>query len=184
MKTPDTRLIYSGTVQGLFHLALAGKLSVKAREELREVGLDLDQDLLPAYAITTWLRCLDIALRDVWPDLPREEAWRRLGRTLIEGLSSTMLGRVMVTAARAMGPRQALSQFNRAFRGSDNYVELRLTERAPGVCELWINDILGRPDYYVGILEKSLEMMSAREPRVTVLSHESPACVFLLEWSG
>ena len=183
MKTPDTRLIYSVTVQGLFHLALAGRLSARAREELRAAGLDLDQDLLPAYAITTWLRCLDIVLQDVWPGVPREDAWRQLGRLLIEGLTSTMLGRVMVAAARAMGPRQALSQFNRAFRGSDNYVELRLTERAPSVCELWINDILGRPDYYVGILEKSLEMMAAREPRVTVLRHDAPACVFLLEWT-
>jgi uncharacterized protein (TIGR02265 family) len=183
MRTPDPRLIYSVTVQGLFHLALAGRLSPGARAELRVAGLDLDRDLLPAYAITTWLRCLDIVLEDQWPGLPREEAWRRLGHTLIEGTTSTMLGRVMVAAARAMGPRQALSQLNRAFRGSDNYVELRLTERAPGMCELWINDILGRPDYYVGILEKSLEMMAAREPRVSVLREEAPACVFLIEWS-
>ncbi|MFP2909594.1 DUF2378 family protein [Pyxidicoccus sp. 3LFB2] len=182
MGTPDTRLIYSVTVQGLFHLALNGRLSPPARNALRDAGLDLDRDLSPAYAITTWLKCLDIVLRDVWPDKARDEAWRLLGHALIEGLTSTMLGRVMVAAARALGPRQSLSQFNRAFRGSDNYVELRLTERSPGVCELWINDILDRPHYYVGILEASMKMMGAPGARVTVLRMEPPSCIFLIEW--
>ncbi len=182
METPDTRLIYSVTVQGLFHLSLGRRLSPAARHALRDAGLDLDQDLLPAYAIRTWLKCLDIALRDVWPATPRDEAWRLLGHALIEGITSTMLGKVMAAAARALGPRQSLSQFNRAFRGSDNYVDLRLTERSPGVCELWINDILDRPHYYVGILQASMKVMGAPEARVTVLHHESPACVFLIEW--
>ena len=184
METPDTRLIYSVTVQGLFHLSLGRRLSPAARASLRQVGLDLDGELLPAYAITTWLKCLDIALRDVWPDLPREEAWRRMGHTLIEGLTSTMLGRVMATAARTLGPRQSLSQFHRAFRNSDNYVEVRMTERGPGSWEMWLNDILGRPHYYIGILEASLKVMGVREPRVVVLREDSPACTFLLEWKA
>ncbi len=184
METPETRLIFSGTVQGLFHLALRGRLSPGARAALREAGLDLDGDLLPAYPITTWLRCLDIARRDVWPHLPPDESWRVLGRTVIEGLTATMLGRVMVTAARALGPRQSLGQFQRAFRGSDNYVELRVKELEPRRFELWISDILDRPVYYVGILEQSVTAMGARAPRVSVLRREDPACVFLVEWDA
>jgi len=182
MERPDTRLVYCVTVQGLFHLSLGGRLSPAARNALREAGLDLDQDLLPAYTITTWLKCLDIALQDLWPGQERDEAWRLLGHALIEGLMSTMLGRVMATAACALGTRRSLSQFNRAFRGSDNYVELRLSERAPGMCELWLNDILDRPRYYVGILEASMKVMGAPGARVTVLRSEPPAGVFLIEW--
>lgn len=184
METPDTRLIYSVTVQGLFHHALGDRLSAGARQQLRAAGLDLGADLLPAYPISTWLRCLDIALGDVWPHLPREEAWRQLGHTLVEGLTSTMLGRVIATAGRALGPRLGVAQLGRAFHSSDNYVELRPEERGPGEWTLWINDILGRPHYYVGILERALEVMGAREPSVSVLREEAPACVFLLQWSA
>lgn len=182
METPETRLIFSGTVQGLFHLALRGRLSPGARAALREAGLDLDKDLLPAYPITTWLRCLDIARKDVWPHLPPDESWYQLGRTVIQGLNSTMLGRVMVAAAKALGPRQSLRQFQRAFSGSDNYVQLRLTELSPQRYELRISDILDRPVYYVGILEESVMAMGVRVPRVSVLRREDPACVFLVEW--
>ncbi len=121
METPETRLIFSTAVQGLFHVALAGRLSGSARQSLREAGLDLDGDLRPAYPITTWLRWLDIARQDVWPDLPPDEAWRLLGRAVLEGTMGTMLGRVMAAAARALGPRMSLGQFDRGFRASNNF---------------------------------------------------------------
>ena len=184
METPDTRLIYSGTVQGLFHLALAGRLSPQARQALREAGLDLDGDLMPAYPFASWLRWQDIVLRDVWPDLAPEEAQRRLGYTLLGGVLSTMLGRVMATTARALGPRLGVGQLHRGLRASNNFQESRVKERTPTSSELWVNDIAGRPAYYAGILEKALETMGAREPRVSVLRHEPPACVFLLQWSA
>jgi uncharacterized protein (TIGR02265 family) len=184
METPETRLIFSGTVQGLFHMALRGRLSEGARTALREAGLDLEKDLLPAYPITTWVRCLDIARRDLWPELPPDESWRELGRTVVQGINSTMLGRAMVAASKALGPRASLGQLHRAFRGSDNYVELRVTERTPRSHELWINDILDRPVYYAGILEAVLLAMSVRAPRVSVLRREGPACTFLLEWDA
>jgi uncharacterized protein (TIGR02265 family) len=184
METPETRIIFSGTVQGLFHIALQGRLSEAARSALREEGLDLDGDLMPAYPITTWLRCLDIARRDVWPDLPADESWRKLGHTVIEGVLATMLGKVLVAASKALGPRHSISQFQRAFRGSDNYVQLKVTERSPRSHELWINDILDRPVYYTGLLEASLMAMGVREPRVSVLQREGAACTFLLEWDA
>ncbi|MFP2929473.1 DUF2378 family protein [Pyxidicoccus sp. 3LG] len=182
METPDTRLIFSGTVQGLFLIGLGNRLSVATRASLREAGLDLDQDLLPAYPLNTWLKCQDIVLRGVWPDLERDEAQRRLGHVVIEGLMSTMLGRVMAAAARTLGPRLALTQLNRGFHGSNNYQESRVKEREPGVCELWINDIAGRPAYYVGVLEAALGVMGARKARVSILRHEAPACTYLVEW--
>ncbi|QSQ21089.1 DUF2378 family protein [Pyxidicoccus parkwayensis] len=183
METPDTRLIYLGAVQGLFLIALRGRLSPAAREALRAEGLDLDQDLMPAYAFTSWLRWQDIILRDVWPDLPRDEAFRKLGRTVIDGLLSTMLGRVMATAARTLGPRLGLPQLDRGFRSSNNFQCTRvLVERGPNACELWINDIADRPTYYVGLLEAVLGAMGARESRITVLRHEPPGCTFLVEW--
>jgi uncharacterized protein (TIGR02265 family) len=184
METPETRLIFSPTVQGLFHIALRGRLSGSARESLREVGLDLDGDLTPAYPITTWLQCLEIARRDVWPDLPPDESWRLLGQAVLEGSMATMVGRVMAAAARALGPRMSLGQFDRGFRASNNFQRSRLTERAPTAYEMWISDIVGRPTYYVGLLEAALKMMGARAPRVSVLRREEPACVFFLEWEA
>jgi uncharacterized protein (TIGR02265 family) len=91
---------------------------------------------------------------------------------------------VMATAARALGPRLALGQLDRGFRTSNNFQASRMTERAPTACELWINDIGGRPHYYIGILEAALKVMGARESRVSVLRQEPPACSFLVEWKG
>jgi uncharacterized protein (TIGR02265 family) len=97
---------------------------------------------------------------------------------------ATMVGRVMAAAARALGPRMSLGQLDRGFRASNNFQSSRLTERAPTAYELWINDIVGRPAYYVGVLEVALKTMGARAPRVSVLRREDPACVFFLEWEA
>ncbi|MCP3063118.1 DUF2378 family protein [Myxococcus sp. K38C18041901] len=183
METPEPKRVQGGTVHGLFQLALKDRLSAAGWEALREAGLDLSKPLLPTYPLSQWLRWQRIVLVDVWPDLPEDEAWRQLGHTVMQGMLGTVVGRMLGVGARALGPQFMLFQLNRGFRGADNYVTSQVKASAPGRVELWLSDINGRPDYYVGVLESVLTLSGARMPRVAILHREGPSCTYLLEWA-
>ncbi|NTX05584.1 DUF2378 family protein [Myxococcus sp. CA051A] len=182
MATSEPKIVHSGTVQGLFQIALKDRLSEDAWRLLREAGLDLSVPLQPTYPLASWLRWQHIVLGDLWPHLPLDEAWRQLGHAVMEGLLATVLGRMLGVGARALGPQFMLFQLNRGFRGTDNYVETLVKASSPGRAELWLSDINDRPIYYVGVLEFLLTLSGAKEPRVSVLVREGSSCTYLLEW--
>ncbi len=176
------RVVFEHTVDGLFRVALGRRLSLGAHVALREAGLDLSRKLLPAYPMETWRACLELAVRDLYPEHSRAEGYRRIGHELVGGLAQTAMGRAAVGVGRLLGPMRALRRMNHTFRSADNYVESRLTERGPTRCELWINEVLGQPTYYQGILEACLPLAGARGVRVEVLAQEGAGATYGLEW--
>lgn len=176
-------VVYEQTFDGLFRVALGKRLSSAAHALLREAGLDLSTKLLPAYPVETWRRCVEIAVRDLYPEHPRAEGYRLIGHDLVEGLASTALGRAMVGVGRLLGPTRSLRRMNNTFRSADNVVESRLTELSATRFELWINEVMGQPTYYVGILEACLPLAGARRVQVRVASREGRSATYLIEWT-
>src|SRR5690606_35901852 len=82
------KLIFEQAFEGLFLLGLKEHLSPELKEKLRGRGLDLDRPLLPAYPYPVWHGALDEAVAHLWPDLPHEEGYRRIGRRVVEGYRS------------------------------------------------------------------------------------------------
>ncbi len=177
------RVVYEQTFDGLFRVALGKRLSSPAHAMLREAGLDLSAKLRPSYPAETWRRCVEIAVRDLYPEHPRSEGYRLIGKDLVEGVASTAMGRAMVSVGRLLGPTRSLRRMNNTFRSADNYVESRLTELSANRFELWINEVMGQPRYYQGILEACLPLAGARRVQVQVVAQEGSGATFLIEWA-
>jgi uncharacterized protein (TIGR02265 family) len=180
--TAQRRLVFEHTVEGLFRYALRARLSAPAWQALREAGVDLSKPLLPAYPYETWRRCLEIAVADLYPALPPAEAWRNLGREMVNGMVHTLMGRAMVGVARLLGPLRSLRRLNNTLRSADNYVESRLTELSPTSCEVWLNEVMDQPGYYQGVLEASLVLAGARAVKTRVVARDGRAALLHVEW--
>ncbi|HSP79702.1 MAG TPA: DUF2378 family protein [Myxococcaceae bacterium] len=178
----DERVVFGNTVHGLCQLALRGRLSTMARATLARLGLPLERTPQPFYPLSVWRSSLDIIVRELYPELQPEEGLRRLGQQMVLGVSETVLGRGMLALGRALGPRRLLLRLNTCFRNADNYVQLRLTELAPTAFEVSINETLGMPSYYQGMLEAALGATGVREARVQSLREEGPGCTWRVEW--
>ena len=184
MQLAQEQVVFGNTVHGLSQIAAHGKLSQGARRALELLGLDLDGQLQPAYPAATWRRSLDIVVRDLFPELQLEEAYRQLGQRMVMDARESMLGRGMLALGRALGPRRLLLRLNHNFRNADNYVQAELTELSPCAWAVCINETLGMPSYYQGILEAALGACGARDPHVRRLHVEGPRCTYRVEWSG
>ena len=180
---PAQRVVFGNTVHGLFQVA-HGKLSHAARDALERLGLYLDRQPQPFYSTDLWRHTLDIVVRDLFPDLPLEEAYRHMGHRLVLDVCESMLGRGMLALGRALGPRRLLLRLNHNFRNADNYVQANLTELAPTAYVVCINETLGMPSYYQGILEAALGGCGARAPHVQCLRVEGPSCTYRVEWDA
>ncbi|HYO51327.1 DUF2378 family protein [Archangium sp.] len=182
MPATQRRLVFEHTVEGLYRVSLRNRLSPPARQALRAAGIDPSKPLLPAYSYETWRRGLEIAVADLYPLLSREEAWRRMGREVVNGLMHTVFGRAMVGVSRLLGPLRSLRRLNNTLRSADNYVESRLTELSPTSCEVWINEVMEQPTYYQGVLEACLALAGGQEVRVGVVAREGHGARLHVEW--
>lgn len=175
-------VVFDHTVEGLFRVALHGRLSASTESNLRRAGLDLSKKLRPAYSFETWKRCLEIVATDLYPHLPPAEAWRAIGRIIVEGVGRTVIGRATLAVARLLGPLRALRRLRHMLQSADNYVEASVTERSATCVEVSINEVMGHPTYYQGILEASLGITGAQGIQVDVLSCEGKGATFLVAW--
>lgn len=180
---PQRRVVFDHTVEGLFLIALKGRLSRLAVAALQREGLDLSKKLLPAYSFEVWRRCLAIAVGDLYPLVSRAEGYRRLGHEIVEGVGRTAMGRAMIGVGRLLGPLRVLRRLDHNLHSADNYVRSRLTELTPHWCEVWINEVMDQPSYYQGILEAYLGLAGALEIRVELLSREGEGATYRLQWA-
>jgi len=181
MMAQQERGVFGNTVHGLFQLA-HGRLSAGARSALGRMGLELEAPPQPFYPLSIWRLSLDIIVRELYPDLQRDEAYRRLGQRMVLDVSESVLGRGMLALGRALGPRRLLMRMNHNFRNADNYVQMQLTELSPTAYEVWINETLGLPSYYQGILEAALGATGVREAHVRSLRVDGGSCTYHVEW--
>ncbi len=184
MQLAQERVVFGNTIHGLFQIALHGRLSNGARGALRHMGLDIERQPQASYPAAIWRPSLDIVVKDLFPELQLDEAYRRLGQKMVTDVCESMLGRGMLALGRALGPRRLLLRLNHGFRNADNYVQARLTELTPCAWEVCINETLGMPTYYQGILEAALCGCGARDPHVQRMRVEGPSCTYRVEWTA
>jgi uncharacterized protein (TIGR02265 family) len=162
-------LIFSHSLQGLMSRAFPGGVPPELKAKLRTVGVDLDRPLLPAYPRETWARCIELAAPLAFPRESRELAWRKLGERMIDGYQETMIGRAMFATLRLLGPRRMLQRSQKSFRSGNNYTEVRLTDVAPTVVDVWINeteDVLRH--FTVGLVLAGMRAGGALEPQADI----------------
>jgi uncharacterized protein (TIGR02265 family) len=178
------KLTFATTVEALFVRNLGPKLPPEARNQLRQLGLDLDKPLLPAYAAPLVAQWIEVALPHVFPGVTHAEALRLLGRQSVEKYGETTIGRGLLAMVKLLGMRRILERMHRAMRTGGNYLETRCTVHGPTDVELWINDVNGMPEYFEGIFLGMAHLLDIRDVQVDVVSTDRVECTLRVRWSA
>jgi uncharacterized protein (TIGR02265 family) len=176
-------LIFSHSLQGLVSRTFPGGVPPELKEKLRTVGVDLDRKLLPAYPRETWARCIALVAQVAFPHERREVTWRRAGERMIDGYQETLIGRAMFSTLRLLGPRRMLQRMQKNFRSGNNYTEARVTDIAPAVMEVWLNEtdeVLRH--FTLGLVLAGMRAGGALEPRVELTGTDSQGFTLRASW--
>jgi uncharacterized protein (TIGR02265 family) len=178
------RLMFAHAVEALFGRAFRGQVTEPLKARLRQAGVDLDRPLLPAYPIAVWVAALEISVSELFPQLPREEGYRRLGERLLRGYVQTFIGRANFSLLRLLGPVRALERLSSHLRANNNFQETRLTQVGASEWELWINTSVSEPAYYEGLLQAALEEIGTPHPRVGAGQRTDDGCTYRVTWGA
>jgi uncharacterized protein (TIGR02265 family) len=176
------RMVFDQTLEGLFVRGLEGQVTPSLRLYLKEVGVDLDRKLLPAYPFETWCSCVRVAARELYVDTPEEQAYHALGERMVDGYRGTMMGRALFSVLQLLGPRRVLDRVQQSFRSGNNYTEVRVQERAPNQRVLWMNEA-GPTRYLVqGAILAGMRGSGVPEAQVRVLSFTAEDVTYEVAW--
>lgn len=109
--------------EGLFVRALQPSGAFKDR--LREKGFDLSRRL-PRYPVQVWVDCVDVAIAELHPELPRPEAWSAIGDRFVEGYFQTLVGRMIATTLPFLSPKTFVGRSPRFISTGLDGAELEL----------------------------------------------------------
>lgn len=175
-------MVFDQTLEGLFSRGLEGRITPSLKLHLKEVGVDLDRRLLPAYPFETWCSCVRVAARELYADLPEEQAYHALGERMVDGYRSTMMGRALFSVLQLLGPRRVLARVQQSFRSGNNYTQVRIRDLAPTHLELWMNEA-GPTRYLVqGALLAGMRGCGVQEPLVEVRGFDDEGVTFGVSW--
>lgn len=166
------QLIFGPTVEGLFVRGLGPKLTPELVGQLRAVGLDVEKRIARTYPRQVIHDAIGIAARGLYPGVPDDEGWYRVGKHVVVGLKAQPLMSATVLAMRVAGPRLTMKVISRTFRQTNNYMRVTLTEHARGhfVLELWPSN--AQPRYMQAVIEDMLTISGARELKVEITEHD------------
>ncbi len=176
------KLIFDHTIEGLFLKGLTGQVTPRLKEKLRQAGLDLDRPLLPAYPFEVWRKCIGLTADELFPGLPEQEAWRRLGERLVEGYRETVMGSAMFTLLKVLGPRRTLQRAQKNFRSGNNYTEVRFTDVSPTVVDVWMNETEPTSHFTRGAMQAGMRTSGAPGLQVNILQSDSQGTTYRVSW--
>jgi uncharacterized protein (TIGR02265 family) len=177
------RLVFPPIVEGLFVRGLTGRVSPLLKEQLRMEGLDLDRPLLPAYTLETWIRCVALTAKALHPEETEAVAWRMLGERMIDGYRDTMMGRALLGVMKLLGPWRMLWKAQHGFRTSNNYTEVRITERGPNEAEVWLNEPGALRYFKQGVMLAMGRAAGAPATTVEVSRFDADSATYRVIWN-
>lgn len=182
MGSSNDQVVFVHTVESVFQRALQGEVSPSLVAQLRGLGLDLEQKLLPAYPVTLWNTVLEATVAALFPGQPVPDAARRLGERMIEGYRATLVGQAVLAMARVLGPRRALLRSRQNWRSGNNYSEVVVEELAPNDFRLTFNETGISRWLSQGLLQAGLTFAGARGLVVAIESFTDTEAVYRATW--
>lgn len=182
MDGESQHLVFQTAVEGLYLRGLKDRVTPALRAELREVGIDLDRTLLPAYPLAAWARSLRLAGTRLFPDRPADEGIAELGRLTITGMRETLLGRALFPMLKLLGPVRMLQRMTRSLQNGANFVETKLLRQQDNEAVIWFNHV-AEEAFYRGLLDAGLVAAGAQRVEVEVEGREGQSRTYRLTWS-
>lgn len=177
-------VVYDSAVEGVFLRGLVGQVTPSLSTKLRGLGLDLDQKLRPTYPREAWTRMLEVTVAELFPDVSREEGFRRLGALAVNGIGHTMLGKVLVQMARLMGPRRSMLRLPHSFTGVNNFMKMELQEMAPNHFRVHVNETYGHPAYVQGAMQAAMSLADAKDLKVDIVDSTAQKVSVDVRWAA
>jgi uncharacterized protein (TIGR02265 family) len=172
------KLVFSSMGDGLVR-ALGPDLTPALSEKLRARGFDVNKKFPPAWPLEQVTGWLELIAAELYPQLPREEALKSVGRRFIEGWQATLLGSAAAQVMKVMGPRRSLERIGRAFRTSDNFTEVSF-EPLGATSALVVITGQKLPTYAQGVLEAGMAIVT--RGTVTLQKVEGEVATYRLDW--
>jgi uncharacterized protein (TIGR02265 family) len=173
-----TKLVFAHTVEGLFKRVLGPKATPQLKAELAALGLtgpvDVEQE--------RWVSALKVVVRHLYPGVPPDEAYFRLGRELIAGYEETLLGRAAMGMMRLLGPQRTVRRVMVNLRSANNYAEATSKELSANRYEVWVNECNGNPNYLRGVLFEALARSGAKNLKMDTTAFDGHAATFAVSW--
>ena len=174
-------VVFGPTVEALLLHGMKGRLDADAKRRLKSLGVDVEQPFASAYPVPLWFDVIQVCSEVLHPNLPRNEAWYRVGLRLGDSFGDTLLGKALYGVARVLGPRRMLARMARNLQTSSNYATAQTRELASGDIELTVEVLpefhaaLGThpgldPHFMRGTLETLLGMCGVRNATCSIQS--------------
>lgn len=165
--------------EGLFAKLLKPEGAFKA--DLRAAGYDPDNPRL-RYPTSILVECLDVAARHVYPELPRQQALRMLGRRFADRYMTTILGRVTRKLVLALGVDKFLMQMPKIVTLSSTGLTAQARPLGDGQFQIIYTGHDLCPEFTAGALEGGAEDVSIFNLRAEIV--RSTPTEFELKVSG
>jgi uncharacterized protein (TIGR02265 family) len=180
----DEMFVFSQTFEGLYLRALGPEMNALCKRQLKEIGVDLEKPLLPAYAFDVWMKSIAVAAQALFPELPQTEARNLLGQKLVGGYDQTMIGRAMLSMLKVLGPRRTLERAAHNFRTGNNFTVTRLSRISDRTMDLWMNEVGPYPEFSQGIIQAGIVKSGAKEPVVEVTGYDGHGATYRVSWAA
>ena len=181
-KPESEQVVFGQTVEGLIKRAIGTTMTPRLTERLKAVGLDVTAPIAAAYLRSVWQDVLRVCAEELYPNVPIDEAYFRLGCAATEGFQKTLMGKALFAMLGVLGPTRTLGRMKTNFRSASNYLETTLTPVDETTYELWVNETNGNPGYIRGVLYTGLVASGAKSPTVEPLRLEGRACTYRCHW--
>jgi uncharacterized protein (TIGR02265 family) len=119
---PREPVVFSQVVDSLFRLTGRQRFDADTRKRLKAIGVDMDQPLLVAYSVPTWLATVGVCAELLHPQLPIEQARYRIGYALTDAYGRTTMGSAVLQLFRMLGWQSSLSRITRGLQSGTNFL--------------------------------------------------------------
>ena len=178
----DTRMVSGKWVEGLFNRALGPSIDAELSALLEAEGLQLKKPMQHSYPRERFVKWVNIAARELFPDKPQQQQLRSRGAKVVEDLRAAGdIKGAFLTMAKFMGPRRVLRQLADYVQGQSS-LRVKLEEKSKTEAKIELND--GElADFVAGSLEVILPLIGARGAKVETSETTPERCVLQLRWA-
>ena len=173
------RVTQGSFFEGLFVRSLDVQGAVA--DALRAVGVDV-QRLQPSYPIEVWNQALEVAWKQCFAHLERQEAYRELGRQLAQGFIRTLVGKVVDVSLPLIGPARFIHRIPSLARLDTFDYEVKVEQLGEKRYRVsYRRDPEAKPDFMAGLFEVGLRRTGV-EPTVEVTHRQSGGFDLEMSW--
>lgn len=156
-------------------------------------GHPLTQKLQPLYCkengrqmaevpVENYLQILEVLAQELYPELPQEDAFFRIGQEAVEGYRQTILGRIQFAAAKIVSPNKIAKIAPANTRQNSNFGEIRWEELAPTKFRYIFEETPVPIAFVAGNFLAALKTTRARKVRVSYRTPGFERGELIMEW--